>query len=351
MLWIEKYRPRSFSEITTHLETVEALQSYTLESLPNLIIHGQTGHNKRTMLYSLISHLYGKYPEPKTKVIEIEAGSTKLSVSYLESEEMVEISLTEYGYKDRFIVQSIIKEIAQNKPIFSLFGVKKRSIKLLVIDQAEDLSKDAQAALRRTIEVYSSHFRIVMLCSETSKLIDPIKSRCLMVRMRGFTDDEIRKVLHQTLKKENFSISDSIINDICINSNGDCKRALCLLELYCFNNDENQSKKIKADYSNFKLEWESKIDSIINLIKSKPKPETMVEIRKELYVLLGSNIPPSVILAYLLRGITFKASLESCKAISEFALGYEERIRIGSKPIYHLEAFSASCMLALNQKR
>lgn len=351
MLWIEKYRPKSFSEISSHPEIVETLQSYTLETLPNLIFHGQPGHNKRTMLYSLISHLYGKYPEPKRKNIEIEAGSTNLTVSYLESEEMIEISLSEYGYKDRFIVQSIIKEMAQNKPIVSLFGSKKRSVKILVLDQSEDLSKDAQAALRRTIEVYSSHFRIVLLCSETSKIIDPIKSRCLMVRMRGFTDEEIKRVANQVLKKENFTVPDNTLHEICNNSNGDCKRALCLLELCCFNTESEHSKKPKTDYSNFKLEWELRIDNVISLIKTKPRPETMIEIRKELYTLLGSNIPPNIIILYMLKGISSKASLNVSKILSEFAIGYEERVRLGSKPIYHIEAFAASCMLALSQKK
>ena len=96
MLWIEKYRPKSFSQIISHSDTVEALKCYTIETIPNLIIHGQSGHNKTTILYSLISHLYGKYPEPKTKSIEIVAGSTNLNISYLESDEMIKVNLSEY---------------------------------------------------------------------------------------------------------------------------------------------------------------------------------------------------------------------------------------------------------------
>lgn len=351
MLWIEKYKPKSFSEITTHRDTVEALEKYTLSTIPNLIIHGQNGHNKKTILYSLISHLYGKYPEPKTRTREIETGSTAMLVTFLESDEMIEICPSEYGYKDRFVVQSIIKEMAQSRPIASLFGAVKRSVKILIIDQAEDLSKDAQAALRRTMEVYSGHFRVVMLCSETSKMIDPIKSRCLMVRMRGFKDDEINLIAERILAKEDFVAPKSVIDDICTNSNGDCKRALCLLELYCFNSDPGQVKKHRPDFSNFKLEWESKIENVVSLIKNSPKPETMIEIRKEFYALLGSSIPPSVILLHMMKELSFKCSFETCKTISTFALGYEERIKMGTKHLYHLEAFAASCMLALSQKK
>jgi replication factor C subunit 3/5 len=351
MIWIEKYKPKSFAEITTHSETIDILSKYTLSNMPNLIIHGQVGHNKKTVLYSLIAQLYGKYPNPQVKSSEIEAGSTSIPVTYLESNEMIEICPSEYGYKDRFVMQSIIKDMAEVKPIFGLFGSVKNSVRILVIDQAEDLSKDAQAALRRTIEIYSDHFRVVMLCTETSKLIDPIRSRCLMIRMRGFKDDELHLIAENILKKENFTVSADIIDELCVNSAGDCKRFLCLLELYCFNSDTDQVKKLKVDYSKFKLEWESKIENVVNLIRNNPKPETMADIRKEFYSLLSSQIPANVILLHMMREITAKSSFEFCKTISSFALGYEERIKLGSKHLYHLEAFAAACMLAQIQKK
>lgn len=350
MLWIEKYKPKSFSEISTHNEIVSMLDKYTLETIPNLILHGQLGHNKKTILYALISHLYGSYPTPISRTIEIEAGATKLTINYLESEEMIEICPSEYGYKDRYVIQSIIKEIAQSRPILGFFAPKKRSVKILIIDQAEDLSRDAQAALRRTIEVYSDHFRIIMVCTETSKLIDPIRSRCLMVRIRGFTNEELFNICKKIAEKEGFDVNKEIIDSICDNSQGNAKRALCLFELYCFNNNSDEKKKIKTDYSQIKLEWEIKVDEMAERIMRAPKPETMIEVRKELYLLLNSMIPSSLILARMVKIFCSKSSVETCKSLSAFALGYEERIRLGVKPIYHLEAFAAASMVLLTQK-
>lgn len=352
MIWFEKYKPRNFESLKSHHEVVSILDKYTLENIPNLIVHGQPGHNKRTMLYCLVEHLYGKYPSPVAKTTEIEAGSSKITVSYLESDEIIEIYPSEYGYKDRFVVQSIIKEMAQTKPILSMFSSSnKKSVKLLVINEAENLSKDAQAALRRTMEVYSGHFRIVLVCSETSNLIDPIKSRCMMLRMRGFSLEEATDICNYVLEKEQFSLPSEGLVQIYDNSKGDMKRMLCLLEIMCFNSEEDKNKKVKTDYSKLKLEWESGIESISDLILASQKPETLLEIRKKLYNLLNSFIDPHVILLYIMRALSEKLSFEMKKALSAFALGYEERLKLGNKAIYHLEAFCAAALNIVSQKR
>lgn len=327
------------------------LNKYTLDTVPNIVLYGQIGHNKKTLLYALIAQLYGAYPSLSSRSIEVEAGSSKIPVTYYESDEVVEICPSEYGYRDRYVVQGIIKEIAQTKPIMSLFGSKRKGVKVVVIDQAEDLSKDAQAALRRTMEMYSDHFRIVMLCTEASKLIDPIRSRCLMVRVRGFRDDEISGICSAIAKGEGFTVDKTVLNSICVNAGGNGKRAICLFELYCFNNGSGENKRQKLDYAEVKLEWERKIEQMAHKIKRGAKPEVLVEIRKELYSLLNSMIPPSVLLVELLKMIGKNCSLGAWRLLVKFAVNYEERIRLGSKPIYHLEAFIASAMVTLSQKK
>jgi replication factor C subunit 3/5 len=350
MLWLEKYRPKSFDEITTHLEVVDMLKAYNLETLPNLIIHGQPGHNKKTLLYSLIGHLYGKHPAPTQKSTEMTINSNTITVNYLESEEMVEIRPSEYGNKDRHVVQYIIKEMAQSRPILSLFGSAKKSIKIIVIDGAEYLSKDAQAALRRTMEIYSSHFKIILVCNELSKLIEPIRSRCLFLRIRGFTNEEVIRICASVADKEGISVNMDLLRDIAENAKGNCRRALCILELYCFNREENESKKNKVDLKHFKLDWEVNIASIVNLISHSPKPENMIAIRKELYALINSDVPANMILLEIMRGLS-NINFETYKAVVAFALGYDERLRLGTKPIYHIEAFAASAMCLISQKK
>lgn len=351
MLWIEKYRPRSFSEITTHGEIVRMLSAYTIESVPNLIFYGQTGYNKKTLLYSMIAHLYGTRPEPKQKTVEMKVNSNTLVVSYLESDEVIEISPSEHGVRDRHVVQNIIKDMAQTRPILSMFGAKKRSVKILVIDEAENLSRDAQAALRRTMEIYSDHFRIFMVCSEISRLMEPIRSRALFVRTRGFSNEEIVAICAAVLEKENYTVDRATLGEIAENAGGNCKRALCVLEVYCLNRDEEHgNKRHRTDVANFRLDWEAKIDSIVGLIKNKPKPDNFQHIRKEFYSLLTSCISPNVILLEMTRQLC-RAGFDISRGIADLALVYDERLKLGTKHLLHLEAFAASAMCLYSQAK
>lgn len=343
MLWIETHRPKYFSEISSHKEIVNMLQSFTLQTVPNLVFHGQPGHNRKTLMYALIAHLYGKYPEPKQRTAEITVNSTAQTITYLESDEMIEISPSEYGTRDRHVVQSVIKSMAQTRPILSMFGSKTRNIRIIVINNAESLSRDAQAALRRTMEIYSSHFRLFMLCTEVSKLIEPIRSRSLFFRIRGFTNEEIIDICESVIKTESIDVDKNIIEAIAVGSSGDCRRALSILELHCFNKDEKEYKKQKPDFNNFKLGWEKQVLNIVSLIKNKPKAENFAQIRKEFYSLLNSCIPGTIILLEMARELS-KASNEISEKIAKQALIYDERIRIGSKQLLHLEAFAASAM-------
>ncbi|KCZ75270.1 hypothetical protein H311_03757, partial [Anncaliia algerae PRA109] len=192
MLWLEKYRPKSFAEITSHKYLVSLLQNYDIENIPHLILYGKNGSGKRTLLYSLIKHLYDDFPEVKLKKSEVEISSDqKIEIEYFESEEYIEINLSHYGYKDKTIVQTFIKQMAQTKPILEFLRPNKKSnARILVIMNAEKLSKDAQAGLRRTVEQYSSSFRIILVCEQLSTIIDPIKSRFLSLRVNTFTYEE-----------------------------------------------------------------------------------------------------------------------------------------------------------------
>lgn len=343
MLWIQTHRPKSFAEITTHSEIINLLNKYTIKDIPNIIFHGQPGRNKKTILYALINHLYNKYPEPVLKKTEIKIGSQSLVVNYFESDEIIEISPSDYGTRDRHVIQNLVKHIAESRPILSLFGYKEHYMKILVIDRAEDLSKDAQAALRVTMEKYSKHFRLFMMCNELSKLIEPLRSRSVFFRIRGFTEEEIAIIFKEVLIKENHQIAPLVIEEISRNARGDCERGLCVLEWYCFNRNESKTKKQKNDMENFKLDWEVQIAKIVNIIKNKSGPESFLEIRKELYSLLNSSIPGSTILINMVRSLltcNFERNLE----LSKYALIYEERIRLGTKELFHLEAFSAAVM-------
>ena len=95
---------------------------------------------KKNILYALINNLYGRYPNLKQKDIELKINSENLNISYLESDDVIEISPSSYGNKDKKVVQILIKELAQNRSVMSLFSCNKPLIKILINDKAEDLS-------------------------------------------------------------------------------------------------------------------------------------------------------------------------------------------------------------------
>lgn len=346
MIWTEKYKPKKLENIKGNSQTINKLVQYDLNTIPHLIIHGVSGVGKRTVVSCLINHLFGVLPSPKIRKTEIKSNSRNIEVSYVEADEYIEISPSEYGYQDKLIIQTIIKEMAQTKPILSLFSKSKRSsIKIIVITSAEDLSPEAQAALRRTIEVYSSCFRVFLICSQLSKIIEPIRSRCLFYRLEALDSSEMKSILVNIKNQENSVVSDVDLDAIISESRGNLRRAITKLELL---NDtiKDGNKRIKTD-STVKLDWEITLDEVVNQIKKNLRPETILEVRKILYTLVNSCVPSIFILNELYRRFVVGRDANDTEKILDLALKFEERIKTGTKGIFHIEAFIIGVMCVL----
>ncbi len=126
------------------------------------------------------------------------------------------------------IIQNVIKETASVQNVDFKQGKK---FKVIVIHEADNLTKDAQAALRRTMEKYMANCRIIMTCTCLSKIIMPIRSRCLSLRIPSPSNDEIRKLLKDIRIKENLTINDRMIDAIVENSNRNVRKAINTLQL------------------------------------------------------------------------------------------------------------------------
>ena len=342
MLWCEIYKPQSFDKITSHREIVDILETFTLKTVPNLVFHGSEGSNKKTLLYAFLHHLYGNFLKLKKVTQEIQINSTNIDVSYLESDEIIVINPSIYKNRDRLVVQYIIKKFAESKPISGFFKTKGKGIKTIVIEQAENLSRDAQAALRITMEEYSEYLKIFMICTDTSRLIEPIKSRNLFIKCRRFEDKEINTILTKIGEEEHITIDTEAIKGICKNAEGNCKRAIEVFELNSILNSD-KTKRNKMDLSAFKLGWEEKLFEIIKLIKQ-GKVENMMKIRNILYEVFMTNIDPFIIYCKLFKYIISEIEYNH-KTICDIALKYSERMTKGNKHIFHIEAFIANIMV------
>lgn len=341
MIWIEKYRPKTFNEMIGRSEITDNLKLYTLDTIPHLIIYGGSGYGKRTILLSLINHLYGNVSESSVREADIE---NKITIKFIETKEYIEVTPSEYGNNDKIVIQNLIKEVAQTRPILSLVGSNKK-LKLIIIGESENLTKFAQNSLRRTVETYSPNFRIIMICNDLSKIIEPLRSRCFCLRVPVMDG---RPVLQKILKYENFILPDDQIEEILKASNGNLRKGICIMETLWHSQKDKENKRQKLE-SPFMLEWEKSIQKICNQILKNRNTQTILEIRKEIYNLLSTCISPNIIFVKIFNYILKNIPLQKRIILSKLAIKYNERLSRGSKAIFHIEAFIVSIMFELNK--
>ena len=122
------------------------------------------------------------------------------------------------------VVRQKVKDFARTKPLGNV------SFKVIFLDEADALTKEAQQALRRTMENYSSNCRFVMSCNYSSKIIDPIQSRCVILRFKLLERKDVEKRVRLIAEKENLQIDDKAIESLYEDSEGDCRRIINLLQ-------------------------------------------------------------------------------------------------------------------------
>jgi replication factor C subunit 3/5 len=151
----------------------------------------------------------------------------KLEFNIVSSNYHLEITPSDVGNYDRVVVQDLLKEVAQTQQVDV---AAKQKFKVVVINEADHLTRDAQAALRRTMEKYSPNLRLILLANSTSNIIAPIRSRTLLVRVAAPTEDEICTVLAQVGKKEGYTRCEGLEKRIATDSYRNLRRALLMFE-------------------------------------------------------------------------------------------------------------------------
>lgn len=346
----KKYRPQLLEEMTFN-KTAKILQHLSLETVPHLIIHGKTGTGKRTLVYAFINHLFGKVPKAHHRTVEIETFSKqKINISYVEANEYIEICPSDYNFKDKDVMQIMIKNIAETKPIMSLISKKNPKLKLVIVTQAEKLTKDAQAALRRTVETYSKNFRIILLCSDMNYIIDPIKSRALCLGIECVSEDVLFQELKSICENEKLEIGDEILHQISKDSENNMRRALFFLEKIIRKSASSENSKRQKAQLKFRLEWEEIVDEIVNKIKSSQTINTIIDIRSKLNKLLVDCIPPKNILKRIFKNIMENINEDQLQELSSLTAKYDGRLELGAKSIFHLEAYILSIVTHIRMK-
>ncbi|KAK0327782.1 Replication factor C (RF-C) subunit [Friedmanniomyces endolithicus] len=337
-LLVDKHRPRTLDTLTYHPDLSDRLRSLAASGdFPHLLIYGPSGAGKKTRITATLRALYG----PGVEKIKIDSrvlttSNRKLEFNIVSSNYHLEITPSDVGNYDRVVVQDLLKEVAQTQQVDL---AAKQRFKVVVINEADHLTRDAQAALRRTMEKYSPNLRLILLANSTSNIIAPIRSRCLLVRVAAPTEDEIANVLARVGKKEGYKSCEPLERRIAKESGRNLRRALLMFESVHAQNDNVTDKTAIPP-----PDWEALIEVIAKDMIEERSPARILQVRAKLYDLLTHCIPATTVL----KTLTFKLMPkidDSIKAeIVKWSAFYEHRIRTGSKVIIHLEAFVAKFM-------
>jgi replication factor C subunit 3/5 len=304
------------------------------------LFYGPSGAGKKTRILATLRALYG----PGAEKIKIDARTfttstnRKLEFNIVSSVYHLEITPSDVGNYDRVVIQDLLKEVAQTQQVDL---TAKQRFKVVVINEADALSRDAQAALRRTMEKYSANVRLILVANSTAGIIAPIRSRTLLVRVAAPTDDEISTTLAAACKKESWKPIPALNARIASESGRNLRKALLMLEaVYAQYPDPSEKTPLPPP------DWELLIEQIAKDIVRERSPAMILATRAKLYDLLSHCIPATMILKTLTWKLCAAPEVDdSLKAeIVKWASFYEHRVRLGSKVIFHLEAFVAKFM-------
>lgn len=338
-LWVDKYRPKDLAKVDFHKEQALNLKKLTKQGdFPHLLIYGPSGAGKKTRVMCLLRELYG----PGAERLRMETmnfttpSNKKIEIMTVSSNYHIEVNPSDVGIYDRVVIMDLIKNIAQTHQL-DVHG--QREFKVVVLTDVDDLTKDAQHALRRTMEKYIANCRLILIASSTSRVIPAIRSRCLSVRVPSPTEAEIVTILQQVCKKESLTLPAELAQRIAEKSDRNLRRALlmceaCKVEQYPFTPTQNISDP----------DWVVFIKDIAKKIVEEQSVQKVMQIRNALYELTIHGIPSSIIFKTLLKELLKNCDLQLKTQIVEQAANFEHRMQHGNKAIFHLEAFVVKFM-------
>ncbi len=212
-LFIEKYRPSNFDEVVGQNIVVSRVKSMTEQkNIPHMLFSGSPGTGKTTLALLIARTLFKD--NWKQNFLETNASSDR-------------------GID---VIRENIKDFARTKPIGTNIP------KIILLDEADALTRDAQNALRRTMEQYSENCRFILSCNYSSKIIEPIQSRCAIFRFKPLGLEDVRTIIKRIAKNENLKINDRVIELIYEFSEGDLRRVENVLQSCATINNEITEK-------------------------------------------------------------------------------------------------------------
>ncbi len=200
-IWTEKYRPQKLDDVKGQEDITSRLKNFVKsKSMPHLLFSGPAGVGKTASSIAIAKELYGD--SWRDNILELNASD-------------------ERGID---IIRNKVKDFARSKAIENV------PFKLIYLDESDALTKEAQQALRRTMENYASNTRFILSCNYSSKIISPIQSRCAVFRFKPLPKEILINILKKIADKEGLKVTDKALEFIYTASEGDCRKAENILQ-------------------------------------------------------------------------------------------------------------------------
>jgi replication factor C subunit 3/5 len=306
--------------------------TWRYSNFQHLIVYGPVGSGKEYLINKLLEKIYGKQGVELKEVEYTVSGysNTKTKIMIKQSKHHIIIEPNSNGF-DKYLIQEIIQDYAKSELLNILKN--RKLFKVVIINKIDNLSYYAQASLRRTMEKYSSSCKFILISDQLSKIIEPIRSRCLMIRVPLPSDEQILETLLHICKKENFDLPWEKLKEIIDNSDNKVNHAIWLLEMYRYG--------IK-----YEKNWEYVIDDIVeNIINpenqnNKKLYSVIKKIREQFYILFITNISTQIIIRKIM--LKLLESVDDLKLkyfIIDITSIFEQRLSQGTRHIIHMEAY------------
>lgn len=311
IMWVEKYRPIKLTQIINQKEIIKGLENLLKKpnELPHLLFTGSAGIGKTTTALCLAREVLGN--NWKRDTLELNASD-------------------ERGIK---MVRERVKEFASIMKLSMNQEKDEKPFKIIILDEADEMTTEAQTALRRIIEDSSRTTRFIFICNYLSHIIEPIQSRCVIFRFSKVSEDEVIEYLKNICDIEGVKVEEKALRKIHEHTNGDLRYSINILQAASVNG------KITVQHvqNAIGISGKSKISEIVNLAIGSKFSEARIKLLELLYVY---GVSETDFLKYANEEI-YKLDLKDPYEISSIIAEYDYRLANGAHPEIQLSAFLA----------
>lgn len=307
-LWTEKYRPRSFDDVKGQGAIVEKMRAFVERAnMPHLLFAGPAGIGKTTLALVTARQLFGE--NWRGNFLELNASD-------------------ERGID---VIRVKVKDFARTRAIGDV------PFKIIYLDECDALTREAQHALRRTMENYTQTCRFILSCNYSSKMIDPIQSRCTVFRFKPLAKEEVDEIVDMIAKEESLDISKEAREALYTVSHGDVRRVENLLQ-----SAASLGKSI-GEEDVFSIASYARPKEVVSILELAVKGD-FLEARKQLLTVMLDYGLSGLDVVKQLQSAAWKLDAPDTKKLSMVKACGEAEFRIveGSDEFIQLEALLAT---------